>query len=64
MNVLVLNSGSSSVKFELISTDLDLIAKNQDQRRARGTIERIGGEAVINTYAGSVGRTCEYTHHL
>ena len=49
MNVLVLNSGSSSVKFELISTDLDLIAKNQDQRRSRGIIERIGGEAVINT---------------
>ena len=47
MNVLVLNSGSSSVKFQLIATDLDLIAQNADRRLAKGTIERIGGEAII-----------------
>jgi acetate kinase len=47
MNVLVLNCGSSSVKFRLIATDLDLIAQNADQRLAKGTIERIGGEAII-----------------
>ena len=47
MNVLVLNCGSSSVKFQLIATDLDLIAQNADQRLAKGTIERIGGEAII-----------------
>ncbi|MBP6823703.1 MAG: acetate kinase [Acidobacteria bacterium] len=46
MNVLVLNSGSSSVKFQVIATDLDQIAQNADRRLARGTIERIGGEAV------------------
>lgn len=48
MNVLVLNCGSSSVKFQLIATDLDLIAQNADRRLAKGTIERIGGEAIIS----------------
>ena len=42
MNVLVLNAGSSSVKFQLIATDLDRIEKNADERLARGEIERIG----------------------
>ena len=47
MNVLVLNCGSSSVKFQLIATNLDLIERDADQRLAKGTIERIGGEAII-----------------
>jgi len=47
MNVLVLNCGSSTVKFQLIATDLELIAQNADRRLAKGTIERIGGEAII-----------------
>jgi len=51
MNVLVLNAGSSSVKFQLIATDLDRIEKNADQRLARGEIERIGGQAVITVQA-------------
>ena len=42
-----LNCGSSSVKFRLIATDLDLIAQNADRRLAKGTIERVGGEAII-----------------
>ena len=48
MNVLVLNCGSSSVKFQVIATDLDRIEQNADQRLARGIIERIGGEAVCS----------------
>ena len=48
MNVLVLNCGSSNVKFQLIATDLDLIARDADRRLAKGTIERIGGEAIIS----------------
>ncbi|HSD47470.1 MAG TPA: acetate kinase [Pyrinomonadaceae bacterium] len=47
MNILILNCGSSTVKFQLIATDLDLIAQNADRHLARGTIERVGGEAVI-----------------
>ena len=58
MNVLVLNCGSSTIKFQLIATDLDRIEKNADQRLARGTIERIGGEAIISlqTEGGAVQR--------
>lgn len=51
MNVLVLNCGSSSVKFQIIATDLDRITQNADQRLARGIIERIGGEAVCSLQA-------------
>ncbi len=48
MNILVLNCGSSTLKFQLIATDLGLIEQNSDKRLARGAIERIGGEAVLN----------------
>lgn len=47
MNILVLNCGSSSLKFQLIATDLERIANNTDQRLANGQIERIGGAAII-----------------
>lgn len=46
MNVLVLNVGSSSVKFQIVRTDEERIAGNSDERLARGLVERIGGEAV------------------
>lgn len=59
MNVLVLNCGSSSVKFQLIATDLEAIEANADRRLARGTIERIGGEAIIALEA--TGRQIERT---
>lgn len=47
MNILVLNAGSSSLKFQLIRTDPDRLAKNQDERLARGVVERIGGQALL-----------------
>jgi acetate kinase len=47
MNVLVLNSGSSSLKFQLIATDRERIQKNADERICRGEVERIGGEAIV-----------------
>jgi acetate kinase len=47
MNVLVLNAGSSNLKFQLIATDRDAIATNKDIRLCRGQIERFGGEVVI-----------------
>lgn len=48
MNILVLNCGSSTIKFQLIATDLEQIEQNSDQHLARGVIERIGGEAVYS----------------
>ncbi|MEO8562068.1 MAG: acetate kinase [bacterium] len=47
MRILVLNAGSSSLKFQLIDTDGDAIAESRDRRLARGQIERIGGEAIV-----------------
>ena len=48
MNILVLNSGSSSVKFQVIETDLEMISKNGDKKLASGIIERIGSESIIS----------------
>jgi len=47
MNVLVLNSGSSSLKFQIIATDLEQIKQYKDDRICRGEIEGIGGEAIL-----------------
>jgi len=51
MNVLILNCGSSSVKFQLIATDAGRIERNTDERLARGLVERVGGESIITLEA-------------
>jgi acetate kinase len=56
MNVLVLNVGSSTLKFQLVSTDATRIAAHTDEKLARGQIERIGGEAIF-TLRGRDGLT-------
>ena len=53
VHILVLNVGSSSLKFQLVDTDGDAIAAARDRRLARGQIERIGGEAIITLAAGN-----------
>jgi acetate kinase len=53
MDILVLNSGSSSLKFQLIETSPEQIEADADQIRAKGTVEKIGtGEAIISVEAG------------
>jgi acetate kinase len=42
MKVLVLNSGSSSVKFQIIETDLERMNAHQDLTLAVGLVEKIG----------------------
>lgn len=42
MKILVLNCGSSSIKFQLIETDTELIESNTDRCIAKGSVERIG----------------------
>lgn len=44
MNVLTINCGSSSIKWELFAAAKDAIPR----RTARGRIERIGGEATLH----------------
>ena len=52
MNVLVLNAGSATLKFQLVRTDQERMAANADERLARGQYERLGGEALITLRAG------------
>ena len=59
MNILVLNAGSSSLKFEVIRTDQERIATDSDERIAGGVIDRIGGEALIQLEAA--GRPAKKT---
>ena len=47
MNILVLNCGSSSLKFQIIKTDLEMIEKDADITLAKGLIERVGSQALI-----------------
>ena len=56
MNILVLNSGSSSLKFQVIATDLERIKQHKDDRLCRGEVERIGGEAIVTFQKGSEAR--------
>ncbi len=60
MNILVLNAGSSSVKFQLIGTDASAIATDGERRLARGQVERIGGEAIL-TLAAADGAAIKTT---
>jgi acetate kinase len=48
VNILVLNAGSSTVKFQLVRTDAECIAADSDERLASGQIERIGGAAIFS----------------
>ena len=58
MNVLILNSGSSSLKFQIIATDLEQIRQHQDDRVCKGEVEGIGGEAIIRIqHRAEPGRT-------
>lgn len=51
MNILVLNCGSSSLKFQIIETDLDTIEQDGDRRLASGLVERLGGQSLITVKA-------------
>lgn len=47
MRVLVLNCGSSSVKFQLVETDEASAKTGRDRALARGQVENIGGAAIV-----------------
>ena len=50
MNILVLNTGSSSLKFQIIDTDYEKIEKSEDKQLAKGLIERIGSDKADLTF--------------
>jgi acetate kinase len=57
VRILVLNAGSSSLKFQLIDTDGAAIAESRDRRLARGQVERIGGQAIVTLAAANAAPT-------
>jgi acetate kinase len=63
VNVLVLNVGSATLKFQVVVTDAARIADDRDEKLLRGQIERIGGEAVI-TVRHADGSTRKRTAQL
>jgi acetate kinase len=64
MNVLVVNSGSSSLKFQVISTDLERIKEHRDDRLCWGEVEGIGGEAIVRFQkSGNAGQTLTSSLH-
>jgi acetate kinase len=48
VNVLVLNAGSSTLKFQLIATDPERIKKDRDERLCRGQVDRFGKQATFD----------------
>ncbi len=48
MKVLVLNCGSSSLKFQLIETDEAMAREGRDRTLAKGLVEDAGGTAVLH----------------
>ena len=46
MNILVINSGSSSLKFQIIETDQKMIDSSTDKIKVKGLIDRIGTQAL------------------
>ncbi len=53
MKVLVLNCGSSSLKFQLLDTGAGAQGPAGEQCLAKGLVERIGGQALVTVQAGS-----------
>jgi acetate kinase len=48
MRILVLNSGSSTLKFQVIETSVESIENDSDRRIAKGSVDRIGGQALLH----------------
>ena len=56
MNVLVLNAGSSSLKFQIIETDLERTRLRTDERLCRGEVESFGDEASVSFQVGDAAK--------
>ncbi len=59
MNILVINCGSSTLKFQIIETDSDLIKQYKDKIKLKGLIERIGFQSLIKIKVEDVAESTE-----
>ncbi len=57
MNVLVLNCGSATLKFQLIETGSESASYSQDRKLARGLVERIGADATTCRFEAGAHQT-------
>ncbi len=64
MKILVLNCGSSSIKFQLIETDAELIESDMDRCIAKGIVERIGTDEATLKISVPPGPTVSTTEEL
>ena len=48
MKILVLNCGSSSLKFQLVETDEETAREGRDRALAKGLVEDVGGTGILN----------------
>lgn len=64
MNILVLNCGSSSLKFQVIETGKHLIEENKERLIASGVIERIGSQALITLKKADRGKPIKIAQPL
>jgi acetate kinase len=63
VKILVLNCGSSSLKFQLIETDAELMEKRTDRVLAKGLVENIGGAAIVR-YEPATGKPVRETGQI
>lgn len=63
MNVLVLNAGSSSLKFQVIATDLDRIQQDRDERLSRGSPDGGANDAALEGIFKSISVTIDAVGH-
>jgi acetate kinase len=62
--ILVLNCGSSSVKYQLIDTTLEAMERNADRTLARGSIDRIGTTTAQHSYRPEGGAKVSVTAEI
>jgi acetate kinase len=56
VKVLVLNCGSSSIKYQVIETSLEAIEQHADREIVRGSVERIGSSGAVHALTAEGGR--------
>jgi acetate kinase len=64
MKILVINCGSSSLKFQFIETSREQIAAQTDRQLARGLVERIGDSEAAVTYEAAGSATQKFTRPI
>lgn len=63
MNVLVLNAGSSTLKYQVIATDLERIEQDRDEHLAHGSVDSAASEAALERILESISVKIDAAGH-